>query len=139
MSFEEKSTWIYAAITVGVSAVYFAVVLRQVRNTDVTEIAYVGPMLTAIGVAVALNILAIIVAGIASPQEAGKKDERDKNITRYGQYVGYPVLGVGVVGALVLTMAEFEHFWIANAIYLAFVVSSITESAVKIVAYRRGL
>jgi hypothetical protein len=38
-----------------------------------------------------------------------------------------------------LAMAEFEYFWIANAIYLAFVVSALTASVVKIAAYRRGL
>jgi hypothetical protein len=37
-----------------------------------------------------------------------------------------------------LAMAEGDHFWIANAIYLAFVLSALTASVVKIVAYRRG-
>jgi hypothetical protein len=36
-------------------------------------------------------------------------------------------------------MAEFDYFWIANTIFLVFVLSAITSSIVKIVAYRRGL
>jgi hypothetical protein len=40
--------------------------------------------------------------------------------------------------ALAMAMAELNHFWIANVIYLAFVLSSILGSATKIVAYRLG-
>ena len=138
MSFEEKSTWIYGVLSAGVSGVYFVNVLGQARNTAVTEIAYQWLMITAIGVAVALSIAAHMVVAMASPKEADKKDERDTNINRYGEYVGGYILAVGVVGVLGLAMARFEHFWIANAIYLAFVLQALTSSAVKIVAYRRG-
>ena len=55
------------------------------------------------------------------------------------EYVGGIVLAVGMLVPFGLAMAEFEYFWIANAIYLAFVVSALTASVVKIVAYRRGL
>jgi len=37
-----------------------------------------------------------------------------------------------------LVMAEFEYFWIANAMYAAFVLSALCGTTVKIVAYRRG-
>ena len=40
--------------------------------------------------------------------------------------------------ALGLTMLEAEYFWIATALYLAFVVASVVSSAVTIVGYRRG-
>jgi hypothetical protein len=42
------------------------------------------------------------------------------------------------VAALLMAMAEWDHFWIANVIYLAFVLSAILGSVAKIVAYRRG-
>jgi NADPH:quinone reductase-like Zn-dependent oxidoreductase len=35
-------------------------------------------------------------------------------------------------------MAEFDHFWIANAVYLAFVLSALLGSTAKVIAYRRG-
>ena len=35
-------------------------------------------------------------------------------------------------------MAEVGHFWIANAVYLCFVLSAVLGSVAKIVAYRRG-
>ena len=138
MSFEEKSTWIYLALALVVPAVYFTTILGQYQDAPVTEIAYVRPMITAIVVAVIASIVAHIVVAIASPKDADKRDERDKSINRFGEYVGGIVLAVGAVGVLALTMAEFDHFWIANALYAAFVLQALTESTVKIVAYRRG-
>ncbi|MET8338220.1 hypothetical protein ABZV14_35130 [Streptosporangium canum] len=138
MSFEEKRAWIYAVVAAGVSLVYFATVLGQVRAAEVTEIAYVRPMLTAIGVALAVNVVAHIVAGIASPGEADRKDERDADIHRHGRRAGYYVLAAGGVVALGLTLAEYANFWIANALYLAFVLDALASSITKIVAYRRG-
>jgi uncharacterized membrane protein len=138
MSFEEKSTWIYAAIALVVPGVYFATVIGQVQTTAVTEIAYQWPMLLTIGVAIALAIIAHIVVAIASPREADKSDERDTNINRFGEYIGSFVLYTGMLVALGLALAEFEQFWIANTIYSTFIAAALTTSAVKIVAYRRG-
>ncbi|MGH2489188.1 MAG: hypothetical protein ACRDFR_06205, partial [Candidatus Limnocylindria bacterium] len=67
-----------------------------------------------------------------------KADERDRDIHRYGEYFGFYVLSVGVVLALILTIAEVEYFWIAHMIYLAFVAASLTSAVLKIRAYRRG-
>lgn len=138
MSFEEKSTWIYLVVVLVVPAIYFANILGQVQDTPVTEIAYVRPMITAIVIAILASIVAHIVVAVASPQDSDKRDERDKSINRLGEYVGAIVLAVGVVGVLALTMAEFQHFWIANALYAAFILQGLTSTTVKIVAYRRG-
>jgi hypothetical protein len=138
MSSEEKRTWIYAVVAVGVAVVYFATVLSKVPGTDVATIAYVWPMLTAIGVGIGANIVLNIVAAIISPSEAGKTDERDKQINRLGEYVGFYVMSVAAIVPLGLAMAEIEQFWIANALYLAFVLAALASSVVKIVAYRQG-
>ena len=138
MSFGEKSTWIFAVIVVIVPGAYLVSMASQLQHTAVTEIAYQSPLLTAIGIAIAVAIVAHIAVVIASPREADKSDERDADINRYGEYVGSFVLWPGALVALGLALAEFEHFWIANAIFLAFVLSGLISSAVKIVAYRRG-
>ena len=39
---------------------------------------------------------------------------------------------------MALIMLEYEYFWIANALYLSFVVGSFVAATVKLVAYRRG-
>ena len=77
------------------------------------------------------------MVAIASPKEA-ESDERDTNINRRGELIGHYVLDIGVVAVLGLAMARVDHFWIANGIYLSFVLMGLTSSAVKLVAYRRG-
>ena len=139
MSFEEKRVWIYLATALIVPAVYFTVVLSQLPNRDVAEIAYVRPLLIAIAASVILSVLGTIVAAIVAPKDADQKDQRDKDINRYGEYVGFYVISIGFLPALALTLLQFEHFWIANAMYAAYVVNAVTASIVKIGAYRRGL
>ena len=138
MSSEEKHSWIYVVVGVLVPLVYFATVLSKVPGTDVATIGYVWPMLTAIGVGVGASIVLSIMAAIISPREAGKTDVRDKEINRRGEYVGFYVMSVAAIVPLGLAMAKAEHFWIANALYLAFVLAALASAVVKIVAYRRG-
>jgi len=138
MSFEEKGRWAYMNVVFIVSAVYFTGVLGQVGVIPVSEIEYVRPMITAIIATIVATIVAYIVVAISAPSEADKKDERDKNINRFGESIGYSVLGLLILFPLGLAMAEFEPFWIANAIYLAGALAATISSIVKIVAYRRG-
>ncbi|MGI5290308.1 hypothetical protein ACQEVF_44195 [Nonomuraea polychroma] len=138
MSSEEKRSWIYVVVGVGVAAVYFVTVLSKVPGADVARIAYVRPMLIAIGAGIGLSIVASIAAAIASPREAGRTDERDRQIHRLGEYVGFYVMSIAAIVPLALAMAEAAHFWIANALYLAFVLAMLASSIAKIVLYRRG-
>jgi drug/metabolite transporter (DMT)-like permease len=139
MSFEEKSTWIYAVIVVALAVIYFAIVLGQLPQTAARDIEFQVPLVAAIGAAIGLSIAAHIVVAMAAPDDAGKRDQRDKDINRYGEYVGGLVLSVSAVLPLILALAEADHFWIANTIYLAFILGAASGSIVKIVAYRRGL
>ena len=139
MSFREKNHWIYAVLVTAVSAVYFAGVLGQVRATAVTEIAYQRPLLTAIGIVIVLTIVGTILVAILSPKEADKTDERDKNIDRLGESVGFMVAGFLMLVPLGLAMTDSATFWIANPIYAGFAASTLVSTAVKVVAYRRGM
>jgi phosphatidylglycerophosphate synthase len=135
MSSEEKRAWVYAVVAVAVPAVYFAIVLPGV---DVATVSYVGPMLVAIGVAVVANIALTIAATVVRPREAGRKDERDRGITRLGNSAGFFAMSAVSGVALVLAMVEVPLFWIAQALYLAFVVAALASAVARIVAYRRG-
>ena len=139
MSFEEKSTWVYAVIAVVLPIAYFATVLPQLATTPVADIDYQVPLLAVIGLAIGLAIVAAIVIAITAPDEAGKADQRDKDVNRFGEYVAGIVLGVAAVVPFLLAIAEAAYFWIANTLYLAFILSAVAGSAAKIVAYRRGL
>jgi MFS family permease len=88
---------------------------------------------------IAAGILGGIVLGIASPRQAGQRDERDREIGRFGERVGGGFVVIGGVVALVLALLSAEHFWIANVLYLCFVLSAVVQVIAKVVAYRRGL
>ena len=138
MSFEEKRAWIYAVVALLVPAGYFVVVLGRLRESSAAEVAYVWPLLIATGAAMVLNMAATIAAGAASPKDVGPRDERDVSFERQGERVGFSVISLVVLVPLGLAMAGVEQFWIANGIYLAFVLSALASAVVRIVGYRRG-
>jgi hypothetical protein len=136
MSFEEKRAWAYAAVALVVPVIYVVTMLERLAGTDVEQISYARPLLITIGAGMVANLIATML--ISGPKEARRSDERDAGILRYGTQVGYFVLATGVGGAFLLTLAGVAHFWIANALYLAFILDALASSIVKIVAYRRG-
>lgn len=138
MPFEEKSAWVMGVVAVSSYGVYLAIVLGMAGATPLADVPYVAPLLWTVGASIAVSIVLHVVMGISAPKEAGKKDQRDKEIYRFGEYIGQSFVVIGGVSALLMAMAELDHFWIANAIYLAFVLSAILGSVAKIVAYRRG-
>ena len=149
MSFEEKLTWINSVTTVIVVAVYAWIIGGQIAAGPVTDIAYQKPLIIALGAIIVLTIVGAIaraigtaigveISGKGSVDDIDRKDERDVHINRRGDLVGYYVSSVLMLGAFTMTMLEFPHFWIANAMFVAFVVAGLTSSAVKLVAYHRG-
>ena len=138
VAFKEKSAWIMVVVTVVAYAAYLAVILKRAEDTPVADVSYASALLWSIGAAIAASIVLNIVVSTASPKGADKSDRRDREIYRSGEYIGQSMVVLGGVGALVMAMAKVDYFWIANAIYLAFVLSAILGSVAKIVAYRRG-
>jgi hypothetical protein len=149
MPFEEKLTWVNLFVTLGVAATYFVVVLTPLGEVPADEIAYQRPLLIAIGAVILLTIVGAILAAIGTAvsselsgrdanEEIERKDERDVDINRRGDLLGYYVASVGVLGVMALTMLEYDYFWIANALYLSFVAAALASGTFKLVLYHRG-
>jgi hypothetical protein len=147
--FEEKISWVNAGVMAIVPVAYFVIMLGRLGDTSAADISYQWPLLIAIGASIALTIVGSILAGIgtgisaelrgrSASAEIDRKDERDKQISRHGDLIGFSVSSFGMVGVLALTMLEYEYFWIASALYLSFVVGTLVGSVVKIVSYHRG-
>ncbi|MGW6497278.1 hypothetical protein [Nonomuraea angiospora] len=139
MAPEERRAWIMAVVAVCAYGTYVAIILGRAAGTPVTEVPYAAALLWSIGGAIVATIVLDIALSAVFRRDAGTKDQRDREIWRHGQYAGQWCLVLGGVAALGMALAEVDHFWIANVIYLAFVLSSVLGSALKIVAYRRGL
>lgn len=138
VSYEERGQWVYlAATTIGYGA-YLVLMLGGAGTTSLVAIDYQPIMLWTIGAAVIGSIIGRILIEILRPSESQREDVRDKEIGRLGEYVSGIILGVGMVVPFILTLLEADHFWIANAIYLVFVVQAVVGAVIKLVAYRRG-
>ena len=135
MSSEEKSTWIFLIVSVAAYSTYLAIMLTSVGTGSLVEANYVAPMLWSIGGAIVASIiLHIVIVG-----DAPKKDPRDREIYRFGEYVGQSFVVIGALSAMIFALFEFDYFWIANVVYLCFVLSAILGTIAKVVAYRSGM
>jgi MFS family permease len=142
-------TWVSVVVTILVPAVYFVTVLGRLQDTNAADIAYQRSLITAIIATVILTIAGAIVMAVGTSvsaelrgrraaDEVDREDERDKTISRRGDLIGYYVASGGMVVVLALTMMKYEYFWIANTLYLSFVVATLVSAVVKLVAYHRG-
>lgn len=138
MTFEEKGKWVYLVSSIVGFMVYASIILSRAQDMPIAEVPYVSTLLWVIGIGIVVTIVGQIAIAISKPSEADKKDERDKNINRFGEYVGGIVLGFAMIVPFGLALAEFDHFWVANAMYSALLLAAVVSSIVKIVAYRRG-
>jgi hypothetical protein len=138
MTYEEKNTWIYVLVLAVTFGVYLIWLISQILSSSASEIAYSIPMMLAIGAAVVATVLGNILIAIAAPKEADKRDERDKEIGRHGEYSGQFLVNIAGLVVIVMCMFKLNQFWIAHSMYFAFVGSSIISSVVKILSYRQG-
>jgi hypothetical protein len=138
MSYQEKGLWVYLVTTTVGTVVYLLLVLERADPVPLTEVDYAPLMLWMIGIAIGASIIGRILIEIARPSDGQQSDVRDRDIGRFGEYVGGTILSVGMVVPLVLAIIEADHFWIAHAIYVIFAVAAITGTAIKLIAYRRG-
>ena len=141
MSYEERGTWVYLVVSAGVYVAYVAVVLSQSAD-PITEAAYQIPLLWSIGAsivaAMVLRMLVEMATGVARGAGDQRADARDRDIDRLGTLRTWLVIAVSAIAALLMALAEWPHFWIANVIYLGFVLQAVSSAIVKLVAYRRG-
>ncbi|MCW4384800.1 hypothetical protein OH146_03320 [Salinibacterium sp. SYSU T00001] len=137
MSYEHRSVWVMLVLAVTGYGVYVGLVLSRVGSQPLPNVDYVPAMLWTICGAIVASIIAHMF--LMHPDKREKRDRRDLEIDRFGEFIGHGVLVAGALAALLLAMVQAEHFWIANVIYLAFAVSAIVASIAKLVAYRSGM
>ncbi|MFC3499981.1 hypothetical protein ACFOOK_03215 [Micromonospora krabiensis] len=139
MTHEEKRAWIMLVVSVVGYSVYAAVVLNQADGGPLTATPYAGVLLWTVGGAIVANIVAEIGVGVVNPRASRVKDVRDREIGRLGDHVGQAFVVIGAVSAMLMALARWDWFWIANVIYLCFVLSAAIGSLAKVIVYRRGV
>lgn len=138
MSFQERTAWAGLVLTIVAVGTYVVVVLRLADGGPVSEVAYQGPLLWTLGLAIAATIVVTIAISMIWHGGRTEEDVRDKEIGRFARDISTAFMVIGGVTGMALAMLEADWFWIANAIYLSFALSAILESIAKIAAYRFG-
>ncbi|MFI0357302.1 hypothetical protein [Actinomadura sp. 9N407] len=138
MAFEEKRAWVMIVVSVGAYMIYLATVLGRAGDGPLADAAYAVALLSTIGGAIVAAIVANIAMAIAGGDGADRTDERDREINQVSEHIGKSFVVIGALAAMLMAIAELHHFWIANAVYLAFALSSVLSSVAKIMAYRKG-
>ena len=142
MAGQERSAWVMVVVAITAYATYLSLILSGQAAIPLAPANYGWQVLSTIGGAIVTAVLAEIGLAIIDStrgEKAGRRDERDRRIEQLGEYTGQAFVGVGALAALVLAILEVDPFWIANAVYLAFVLSAVLGSVTKIALYRGGL
>jgi hypothetical protein len=139
VTYEEKGTWVYLVTSAAAYVVYLAIMLGRVASTPVDQVPYVAVLLWTCGASIVANMAGRMLVEMARPSDSRRADVRDKEIYRSGEYASRWFLVAGAAAAMLMAMAKWDYFWIANVIYLGFVLWAVGGSALKLVAYRRGL
>jgi hypothetical protein len=139
VAFEEKRAWIMAVVGTVTYAAYLVVVLGRLGDASVADVDYAAPLLWAVGISIAAQILLNIVVDVLSRDGSRQTDARDHEIHRFSQFVAQGSIVAGGLAAMLLALAEADYFWIANVLYLGFVISGLIGAVAKVVSYRAGL
>jgi len=139
MSYEEKGTWVYLVSSAGAYLVYLVIIIGRLQDTPVAEVPYAWVLLWTTVASVVASTVGRTLVETASPSESRRRDVRDKEIYRFGEYASRWFIVGGAAAAVFMAIAKWDYFWIANVIYLGFVLWAVAGSAARLIAYRRGL
>ncbi len=143
MVYEERNKWSALVVTLITTIAYVIVVIQAAEGGPLTEVEWWPIMAWTIGVSivatVVVSVLWGIIAGMFDPDGVGKSDQRDRDISRMGDRVGYFAIVIGGLGVIVLSAVEADTFWIANTMFFGFALSAIVGGIASVIAYRRGL
>lgn len=137
MPHQEKRAWIMLVVAAVAYSAYAVTILTRAGDQPLSHVPYAALLLWTVGAAIAANIAVEALLAVVNPRASRLKDDRDREIGRLGDHTGQSFVVIGGVAAMLMAMAGWDRFWIANVIYLCFVLSAVLGSVTKIFAYRR--
>ncbi len=139
MSYEERGVWAsLLASAVGYVA-YLAIVVPRLFRTPAAHVPYLAPLLVTTVASIFVATVVRSVLEVARPSDSSKADARDRDIARFGAHASRWCVVGGAAAGLFMAFRQWDYFWIANVIYLGFVLWAVVGSMLRLVAYRRGL
>jgi hypothetical protein len=135
---QEKRAWIMLVVSTVAYGVYAGIILSRADGQPLPQVPYAATLLWTIGASILASIVLEIALGVVNPRASRLKDDRDRQIGRLGDYTGQSFVIIGAAAAMLMAMARWDTFWIANVIYLCFFLSAVLGAATKIIAYRKS-
>jgi len=136
---QEKRAWIMLVVSAAAYGVYAGIILsRAGGGQPLAKVPYAATLLWTVGASILASILLEIALGVVNPRASRLKDDRDRQIGRLGDHTGQSFVIIGAVAAMLMAMAGWDRFWIANVIYLCFFLSAVLGAVTKIIAYRKS-
>jgi hypothetical protein len=135
---QEKRAWIMLVVSTVAYGVYAGIILSRAGGQPLPQVPYAATLLWTIGASILASIVLEIALGVVNPRASRLKDDRDRQIGRLGDYAGQSFVIIGAAAAMLMAMARWDTFWIANVIYLCFFLSAVLGAATKIIAYRKS-
>jgi hypothetical protein len=139
MSYEEKGVWAYLLASSGAYVAYLAIVVPRLLHTSAAHVSYLVPLLVTTLASVVIATVVRSALEVAKPSDSNKADVRDRDIARFGEHASRWCVVGGATAGLFMAISRWDYFWIANVIYLGFVLWAVVGSVLRLVAYRRGL
>jgi hypothetical protein len=139
MTLEETRAWARMVAAVVAYGVYLAVVLGRASGRPLAEVPFAVALLVSIGAAIVGATVVETLIRTANPKMSRVRDVRDRQIGRLGDHVGQWIVVIGATAAMFMAMAGWQRFWIANAIYLCFMLSAVLGNITKVIVYRGTL
>jgi hypothetical protein len=139
MTLDETRAWGRLVAAVAAYGVYVAVVLGRAGGRPLAEVPYAAALLWAIGASIVGGVVVETLIKTVNPKTPRVRDVRDRQIGRLGDYVGQLFVVLGAGAAMLMAMAGWQRFWIANVIYLFFVLSAAAGNLTKVIVYRGNL
>ena len=139
MTLEERRAWIRLVAAAAAYGGYVAVVLGRTDGRSLASVPYAAPLLWSVGASIVGAVVMETLVGTANPRMSRVKDARDREIGRLGDHVGQSFVIIGATAAMIMAMAGWQRVWIANVIYLCFVLSAVLGNVTKVVVYRGSL
>lgn len=141
MTLLERRAWTRLVTALAAYGAYAGVVLSSAGGRPLAQTAYATAMLwTGAGSVIAtLVIVTATGGGRRGGASARVTDARDREIGRLGDMVGSSLVAIGAAAALLMAVAGWERFWIANVIYLCFALSVVVGNLAKVLVYRGSL
>ncbi|WP_277208063.1 hypothetical protein [Isoptericola croceus] len=129
-----------AAVLLGVAPAawitYLALLVMRADGAPLSTTGYVDLVLWTIGGGIVVAVATTLVVHTRDRQAA---DARDREIEGRADAMGNAIVVLGALVALALALADTPSFWIANALYLTFVLAGVLSAAARLGFYRVGV